>query len=488
MSARLVVSKFLPILALYLGVVHSVLAQSVRQLVDIGDRREIFVDHHLVEKLDGVRLALHAPRNEGAVLYFDKPWEGSFSAYCTVIRDGNIFRAYYRGVPMAGKDGNDQEVTCYAESQDGIKWTKPALNIFNVGGSKANNVILAHAAPVTHNFSPFLDKNPNARADQKYKAVGGTEKSGLVVYVSPDGIHWNKLRDEAVFKKGVFDSQNVAFWSESEGRYVCYFRTWSDGGYKGFRSVSRTTSNDFINWTEPEAMSFGETPFEHLYTQQTSPYFRAPHIYLAIGARFMPNRQVVTNEQAKKMNVNPSYYKDCSDAVLLSSRGGNQYDRTFMESFIRPGIGLVNWVSRSNYPALNVVQTGDSEMSLYVNEEYAQPTAHLTRYSMRLDGFSSLSGQFAGGEVLTKTLTFTGKELEINYATSAAGEIRVEIQDEHGKAIPGFKMEDCQPVIGNVIKRTISWKGNENVANLASRQVKLRIYIKDADLYSIKFN
>jgi len=466
----------------------SAVGQSASGIVDLADRREIFVDNYLLEKLDGVRLSMHAPRNEGSVLAFDKPWEGSFSAYCTIIKDEGVYRAYYRGIPQAGKDGDAKEVTCYAESADGINWKKPELGIFEFGGTKNNNIILANAPPVTHNFCPFLDKNPKASPDQKYKAIGGIEKSGLVAYVSPDGVHWKKLREEPVFRKGVFDSQNVAFWSEWEGKYVCYFRTWSGGGYKGFRSVSRTTSVDFVNWTEPEAMTFGNTPLEHLYTQQTSPYFRAPHIYLAIGARFMPDRQVVTDLQSKKLNVNPQYYKDCSDAILMSSRGGNTYDRTFLESFIRPGIGLTNWVSRSNYPALNVVQTGESEMSVYVNEAYAQPTAHMTRYSMRLDGFSSLSAGISGGEVLTQPFIFKGKELEINYATSAAGEVRIEVQDENGNPVTGFRFEDSLPIIGNEIRRIVSWKDGENLSKLASMRIKLKILIKDADLYSIKFN
>jgi hypothetical protein len=77
-------------------------------------------------------------------------------------------------------------------------------------------VILANAAPVNHNFSPFLDVNPNVAPDQRYKALGGIRSTGLIGYVSPDGIHWRKLQEEGVLKKGMFDSQNVAFWSESE--------------------------------------------------------------------------------------------------------------------------------------------------------------------------------------------------------------------------------------------------------------------------------
>jgi hypothetical protein len=459
--------------------------------VNIGDDRELFVDRYLIEKLNNITQELHTPVNEGTVLKFDNPWEGNFSGYSTIIKDGNQFKLYYRGIREAGKDGNDNEVTCYAESSDGIKWVKPDLGIYTINGTRNNNVILAHVAPATHNFSPFLDANPDAKTSERFKAVGGTDKTGLFAFVSADGIHWKKIQDSAVFKTGVFDSQNVAFWSESEQQYVCYFRTWTDGGftqYKGFRSVSRTTSKDFIHWTTPVKMTFGDTPLEHLYTNQTSPYFRAPHIYLSICARFMPKRQVLTDEQAKALDVNPNYFKDCSDAVFMSTRGGSNYDRTFMESFIRPGIGLENWVSRSNYPVLNVVQTSPTEISVYVNESYAQPAAHIKRYSLRLDGFASLKGDFKGGEVITKPFIFKGKELEINYATSAAGYVRIEILDAKGKPVPGYTFNDTQEIIGNEIKRIVSWNGKEDVSSLEGKPVKLKICLKDADLYSLKFN
>ena len=461
--------------------------QSDNKAIQLGNNREIFVDNYLIDKLNGTHIVMYSPHDEGVVMYFNKPWEGSFCGYCTIIKAGEYFSAYYRGVPEAGKDGNSKEVTCYARSKDGIHWEKPSLNIHNINGSVANNVILANEAPATHNFSPFLDTNPDARPDQKYKGFGGTEESGLIAFSSPDGIHWKRMQNSGVYHKGVFDSQNVPFWSEKEKCYVCYFRTWTGGGYKGFRSVSRATSKDFINWSEPVTMTFGDTPSEHLYTQQTSPYFRAPHIYVAIGGRLMPGRQILTDEQAKKLKVDPGYFKDCSDAYFMTTRGGNVYVRTFMESFIRPGIGLNNWISRSNYPALNVVQTGPEEMSIYVNQDYAQPTAHLHRYSLRIDGFTSISAPYSGGEVVTKPFNFSGKELEINYSTSAAGEIRFEMQDENGKPILGFTMEESQVLIGNEIARIVSWKEKENVKELVSKPVRLRIYMKDADLYSLRF-
>ena len=461
---------------------------SIPEVIDIGSRLELFTDYFLIDNLDNASLKLHNPIDKGSVFKFDEPWEGPFSGYCTVIKDGELFRLYYRGLPTAGKDGRPDEHTCYAESKDGIHWVKPNLKIHEVDGSRKNNVILSNVAPVTHNFSPFLDTRKGIDPKHKYKALGGTAQSGLIAYVSEDGIKWNLLK-KPVFKAGesVFDSQNVSFWSEEEQIYVCYFRTWTKEGYKGYRSVSRTSSKDFIHWSDPVAMKFGDTKLEQLYTNQTSPYFRAPHIYISVAARFMPNRQVISEEEAKKLDVNPKYFKDCSDAIFMTTRGGNQYDRTFMESFIRPGIGLQNWVSRSNYPALNVVQTSPTEMSVYVNQDYAQPTAYLNRYALRIDGFTSVHAPYHGGEILTKPIRFSGNKLMINFSTSAAGYIKVEILDLDGNKIEGFELENSTEIIGNEIEKIVTWNGNPDLKKINKKPVRLRFVMKDADLYSIRF-
>ncbi|HRN55192.1 MAG TPA: hypothetical protein PLL71_02000 [Agriterribacter sp.] len=459
------------------------------KILSIGSSRELFIDQHLIDRMTNVTQKLHHPRNEGPVLYFDKKWEGNFSGYSTVIKDGTLYRLYYRGIREVGNDGSDNEVTCYAESRDGKVWTKPELGIFKIDGAEKNNVILANTAPVTHNFTPFLDKNSNTKSTERYKALGGIKTSGLKAYVSADGINWRILTEKPVITEGDFDSQNVTFWSEAEKKYICYLRSSAIApDKKRYRSVSRTTSDNFINWSKPEPMQFGDVPYDHLYTQQTSPYYRAPQIYIAIGARFMPGRQVVSDKQAAILNVNPKYYKDCSDAIFMTTRGGNVYDRTFLESIIRPEIGLANWVSRSNYPALNIVETGNNEMSVYVNESYAQEGAHLKRYSMRIDGFVSVHAGMKEGSITTKLIKFEGKELEINYSTSAAGSVKIEVLDADDKPIPGFSKEDADEIIGNEIKRIVYWKNDQPLYTLSGKPIRLKFYLKDADLFSFKFN
>lgn len=458
--------------------------------ISIGGRRELMADRELIASMNGVRLHLATPVDAGVAFHLDRPWEGRFSAYTTIIQEGGLFRAYYRGVPDTGQDGNASEVTCCAESENGITWRRPKLKFHTVRGVRQNNVILAGSPPYSHNFSPFVDRRPGVPANERFKALAGVHKSGLRGFVSEDGLQWRSLREAPVFgplKEFSLDSQNVAFWSEPEGRYVLYFRTWKRIGRENYRWISRATSDGFLNWPAPEEITFGGAPPEHLYTNQMSPYFRASHIYAGVCARFMPGRQVLTDEQAAAVRVDPKYFKDCSDAVLITSRGGARCSREFMEAFLRPGVGLGNWVSRSNYPALNIVQTGPSTMSLYVNRNYGQPTAHLRRYELRLDGLASARAGYAGGEVLTKPLRFAGSRLELNFSTSAAGGVRVELQNEAGDPLPGFALEDSRELIGDEIARAHGWKSGESVAALQGRAVRLRFVMKDADLYAFRF-
>lgn len=453
----------------------------------IGSRVEPFADTFLIDTMNGVALKLGEPAAREVSLRFDAPWEGRHCGYITVLHDDQGYRLYYRGMGAGAKDGTDAEFTCYAESRDGIQFTKPSLGLFEYGGNKENNIVLAHMAPFSHNFAPFIDTRPEVPAEERYKALAGVQSSGLCLFVSPDGIRWRKFREEPVITEGAFDSQNVAFWSEVEQCYVCFFRTWVEGGYSGYRTISKTTSPDLLTWGAPERMTFGDTPMEHLYVNQTTPYFRAPHLYVSLAARFMQGRRVVPLEQAEAIGAAPDATADCSDTVLMTSRGGLRYDRTFMESFVRPGIGLNNWVTRSNYSADGIVPVNEAEMAFYVERDYGLATAYLQRMTLRTDGFASVHAPYAAGEMRTKPLQFTGKQLLINYSTSAAGGITVEIQGPDGTAIPGYARGDAQECTGNAIQRVVTWKDKADAAELAGKPVRLLFLMKDADLYSIRF-
>ena len=126
-------------------------------------------------------------------------------------------------------------------------------------------------------------------------------------------------------------------------------------------------------------------------------------------------------------------------------------------------------------------------MSFLVNKNYGQPTAHVTRYALRLDGFGSLHAGYEGGEMLTRPFRFQGKALEINFSTSAAGSVRVELQDAQGAALPGFALVDSREIVGDEIERVVSWKRGADVSRLTGQPIRIRFVLKDADVFSFRF-
>lgn len=450
--------------------------------IDIGSRRELFVDKYLIEQMHKTNLKLHSP------VKAPRPKSPLPERHMvTVIKDGDRYRAYWRGSDPSfqGKThtGHAGETVHYAESSNGDEWEFPNLGLHEVNGTRKNNVILAKQPPFLTNFIPFLDTKPNVKPGERYKALAGypgpgdkrglkEAGRGLFVFVSADGIHWTKKNEVIPYQpewRHAFDSANVSFWSESECSYVCYFRTWT--APDRLRSISRTTSPDFEHWSKPVPMD-PNLPGEHLYTNQTQPYFRAPHIYIALPTRFVPGRGDAPEYDQKDINA--------TDILFMSTRAGStKYDRLFTNALIRPGLDPKRWRNRSNYVALNVVPTSPTEMSIYHRSG--------DRYLLRTDGFISVNAGSEVGNLLTKPLIFSGNQLALNYSTSAAGSLRVEIQKIDGTPIPGFTLKDCMPVIGDKIEGTVDWNRSDNLESIAGQPVRLRFVMKESDLYSFRF-
>jgi hypothetical protein len=450
--------------------------------INIGSRLELFVDDFLIDKLNGAKLQLNRPTPKDVAMTFDAPWEGNCSACWTVFQDGGKYRMFYRAMDFDPKTKKyTKEKTAYAESADGIRWARPSLGIVEFNGSKENNLIWSDYE--SHNFTPFIDTNPNCPPDARYKAVGGADpKIGIRVLKSSDAMHWERIQSEGVITKGAFDSQNLAFWWPTRECYLAFFRTWSAGGYEGIRDISRVTSKDFIHWNEQAPLAYGDAPHEQLYTNGILPYFRAAHVLMGFPKRFWPQRRKVADP----------YLDGLSETVFMTSRDGLNWHR-WQETFMRPGLQKERWVTRNNLPAYGLLVTKSDipgtpdELSIYTSENYYIGPCRLRRFTLRMDGFVSVNAPFKGGEMLTKPLVFQGKHLVMNYSTSGAGSVRVEVQDAAGKPIDGYALNDCPETYGDEIEQAVCWKGGSDVGKLAGRPVRLRFVMKDADLYSIRF-
>lgn len=473
--------------------------------VDIASRLELFVDDFMIDDIaGGAERKMHNPVPREVVFVSDKPWEGPISGYYSIVQHDSKIRMYFSGRPYYDKklyEGENvntdyaiEQTTCMVESTDAINFVRPNLGLVEFNGSKENNIVY-HGVP-SHNFTPFIDTNPQAIPEQRFKAIAYAEKGhGLSIYASADGIKWQNIHDGEVMASkccsayyGVnkdtcttdglssapgFDSQNLAFWDANINKYVCYYRS----NYGGFRRIFRSVSDDFVNWSDFGELEYKDGMQYQHYTNCIMPYPSAPHIYVGMPVRYVSERKKIKDHVITSIN----------DVMLMSSRDGKVFER-WEDGFIRPGPDPKLWTDRNYYPAWGMVQTSAEEISIYWTEHYRAKSNRLRRGTLRTDGFASLhAGTKEVGEVLTRPFVFSGRKLNINYATSAIGSIRFEICDESGSSIEGYKLGDSEVLYGNEIGHAVLWNESENIGNLSGKNIRLRIRLQDADLYSFRF-
>jgi len=487
--------------ALFVAICTSLIS-TADEPVDIGQQRELFVDDHVINEIEGdAQLELQQPVPQQVAMVTDKPWEGNTCAYYTVFSDNDatgkkIIRMYYRG---SHRDPDQPQqshraVTCYAESSDGIHWTKPKLGLFEFEGSKENNIVWDGAG--SHCFTPFKDSNPNCKPDARYKALAQVHKTGrphyaaqgemtVFAYKSPDGIHWT-ISDGPLVTLGDFDSQNTAFWDSHAGVYREYHRVrfyrnpegeliiGGRAARPGFRSIMTGTSNNFLNWTswtEPKLLEFDDhLGAQHLYTNAVMPYARAPQILIGFPTRLLPD---------EGNRVEP---------ILMTSRDGCRFKR-WDNPVISEDAPQDRKGNRSNYMAWGLVPTpgNEREYSVYASEKYFSDTpTRLRRFTYRVDGFVALRGGKQGGQLVTRPLNPGGGHLEINYVARAGGYVKAELQHADGRPLKNFSADDCDPLKGDEIAKMVTWKTDGN-GPFTAQPVRVRFEVKDADLFSFRF-
>ena len=314
------------------------------------------------------------------------------------------------------------------------------------------------------------------------------------------------MADRPVITKGYFDSQNLAFWDPVRREYRGYHREFRKipglpEGTRGIRDVLTGASQDFLNWTDPVWLSYPGAPDEELYTNQIRPYYRAPHLLLGFPTRYIElgwsdSMRALPELEHRRLRagVHIRYGTALTEGLFMAGRDRISFHR-WQEAYIRPGLRPVdNWVYGDNYQNWGIVETrshiegAPDELSVYVNESYWRGDGtKLRRYTLRIDGFVAVTAPMAGGEIVTRPLVFEGGRLFLNFSTSAAGSIRVELQDAAGTPLEGFGLDDCSVVFGDELEREVRWKGGSDVSSLAGRPVRLRFALRDADLFALRF-
>jgi len=538
--ARATRCTFLTLLALLLAP----LAAHADKPIDIGARRQLFLDDHITEKINGLKRTMQQPEKRGPVLKAEEPWEGVYIGVFSPpmwIRDEVVFKQVYecRYDGYRGKTGHKYAL---AISKDGIHWEKPNLGLVEFDGSKENNLFptpdnrrLVHVV-----FDPE-DPDPQRR----YKGLL-TVPRGRVPVVSADCLHWNKL--DANLPSS--DAGTMAF--DRKKRLFMALLKRGNANTVG-RSYDVSFSADFMEWSEPRFM-FGmdrerdqKMAVDVIRRRLSNPALAKP-LFVdpdpAIGWRRPEGKRHIPTWQAECYNFGVVPYEDLylglitvyyptgqrlpertnADGFnliqLAVSRDLKEWKRLGdRQPFLEPSPltkGLVGNYDRLQLAAYNgIIQHGDevrfyyggikrrvpqhnrwpdgskrdpSTLSDSERADWLEDThSAMCLALLRRDGFVSLNAGKDGGELITKPFIASGNQLLLNVAVRDGGHARVEVLGDSNEPIPGFSLRDCVPLKADDINQVVSWTSGATLSQLPSQPVRLRIELNDADLYSFRF-
>ena len=460
----------------------------------LGTSRELFLDDYRIESADNVGRVVHpATKRPAPVLRADQPWESSAYIYGSVYKINVAYRMWY----TCYNDQAPNYYLCYAESRDGVHWTKPHIGTIGYKDIPASqtNMVLAGGGTVAY--------NPDAPADQRYAALNfhtGTvnDTLGYYAFFSPDGYHWTSVQDKPVLLDG--DVSNVV-WDPAGHRYIAsikkrMFTSRTPGIYD--RSAFIATSTDFVHWTTPQLAVSGDNADDgaaeaaggleaQVYGMPVLPYesifIGLPWMFsitdYTTGASQSAGDGPITPQIASSRDL-ADWSRPVRDPVLLPGQPGAWDDGTL---YTASDVLVDNKTVSLYYGGFNVWHGGEVAGDPSRDHQVGQ----VGLATWRRDGFVSLTnaavpGTGDPGQVTTKPVTFTGKTLHVNATVRPQGSLKVEVLDAGtGQPIPGYT---SKMITGDQLDASVSWSGGPSLAALVGRQVEFRLDLLNTDLYS----
>ena len=474
---------------------------------------ELFVDDHFVESLQGARRQLNQPvkHRQNPVLVKTAAWEEGAPGYGTVHYDvqSKLFKMWYQGWKKT--EGTSEGVLLFATSQDGIHWTKPALDKKTGANIVHHPQIQGFQCPGI--FEDHTERDPARRYKMLFSCnPDGTAKTWMTsAAFSPDGIHWTPSRQTALIPFS--DTQICPFWDARSRRYVAFLRF----GPPNTRLISRTESEDFFNWS-PKVTVLRRTRMDTV--QQTQFYQMEP---LPYGDVYFGIIGAYHNESLKPIPPDKPW-TDRADAQLAFSRDGviwkrvgergamnhaevnserdwsesirestflpygkkdQDWDWGFMTPYYTPEPIIIDDQIYFFYASSNGKHwwtwTGDPPLK---DPNAKQPKKGVGLATLRRDGFVSVNAGSKGGTMTTRPFVFLGDTLLLN-ADAAGGLISIEALDDKGIPIIGFGLDMSVKLTTDDIRHRLAWKGYKDLHQLQGRPIRLRIHMKNARIFSL---
>jgi hypothetical protein len=478
-------------------------ADSTDSAIIIDSRHQLFLDDHLIASMTRVKRTVEqAEKFRGnPVLWPTESWEPPMAtAYGSVIRDGDKFKMWYKSGMGVG----------YAESEDGIQWSKPRFDLTLIDGQRSNILFTKKSKTEGPDGWPYFyelfgvhrddrDSDPARRykmgfldINWKYQGTDGDpwhkgQRRGLGVAASADGIHWKLVNSWAT--EAIVDGATHWMWNASRERWVLYGRTrkalpevveawktndWFKNWFSG-RAVARVESPDFLTWnftkpdTAPVALTadLQDKPGTEIYSMKVFPY---EGIYIGLVQVFRATPDDST------LDVQLAVSRDSIHFTRVADRG------TFIPlgpvgSWDRFNLSLANNDPITVADELRFYYGG----RMYRHGPYNGPDkgpekSGIGFASIKRDRFVALEASFDGGEITTKPVKLKSAALRLN-AKADFGEITVKVLDAEGKVIAQSK-----PVQRDSLNTAVEWEGDFEPP---AGPVVLRLELKNARLFSV---
>lgn len=432
----------------------------------------LFFDYREYEAVRGFARRLEQPvkHPDNPLLIADQPWEnGNMQLYGSVVKAaGRPFQLWYSTVRKPWWIR-----LAYAESEDGVRWRKPSLDLFRHRGRKANIVLDANV----HGPTVIVDEQDPDPA-RRYKLIAGTHPSDCIsVYLSADGIHWHKLRGEPQIPQE--PDCPMAFLRKTDGRYVAFHRVRPIG-----RRICRSESWDLKHWSSEPRMILepgpGDPPQLQFYGMGLTQY--GPYELGTLWTFY-------TDES----EMGRGHMRGYQEAELAYSRSGYAWHR------VAQGTPFISHGSEGDWDCGNLQCASapvylDDEIRYYyagtdmrhkTHWELDPQTAGLGMAGLKPDRFVALEAGRTPAELLTVGFALPSTELFVNAAVGRRGSLQVEMLDVDAKPVEGLGLSDCLPIEGDSTSHAVRWSRSDSFAALVGKPVRLRLRAVRARVYSI---
>lgn len=467
--------------------------------------RHLFLDPAMLVQANRAVLKVNPASQRETVIFPDQPWENHIiSFFLTVREEEGKLRMWYVCRDDWGE--GSQANLAYAESTDGVNWTKPNLGIYDYHGSRANNLVGLHS------LEGVVFQDPNVPAAERYTYIStgkpeDSDKSapgatGIYRYHSPDGLHWK--RDAKPLIQAGSDTQNVVWWDERLGEYVLIVRGWNTNPNR--RKVSRLT---LPSLTQPTDLKPSGRGLRNYF------YDEIPTILICDEKD--PSRTDIYNMSAQPYVLDPSWYVGFptflrrsaktdapgwtgrhmgpAEVQFVGSRDSITWYRYDRVSYAPPGIASPN-KKNMIFMGTGMVVRGD-EIWQYGTEfesvhgdieaRKRKTDGFIVRYVQRVDGFVSLDTGNVVGTARTAPVKVSGNRLLLNLDTGALGEMRVGLIGADGRPLPGYGVEECEALEYNGTGVAVTWAKGSDLSALNGRELSLEFHSNRTKLYSFRF-